>query len=672
MMSTLFSKEFTADDWGKVQDGLYTLSTPSSESGLTGEFAAWVLVLSAGEYIYADGIFGDIKFKYTVLETGCLLVSTAPFAGKIVLTEGKSYVNPGNSYSVDYTGDEINVALGRLLCDQYGAEPEPGCHVIGKDSYNPINLNTVRIPGMYTAFFYNHGPSVLNIYNGTSPIRMHVYSDEDYNTGKKATWQTIEALIYDDGDETTGQEKSEQLYLFFRDIENCDAEDETADYGWARMKLSTGSTVVINNLKSENPHVALSANMGRYLKYLIDNDDQGSSNLLINSDYVNGDTGWIFSEDAEILIFEGTNQIENMFGRNSNGVVVSTKSDEYRGVAVDAAFMPAINGTEDYITASVYVMSPNKATVFAQLQLCDIDGNAINEHISTYDNEFETDSEGDQPITSTFNSYITVTSVAGSELSRIVITLPKIKLFAAQYPVKKISFYFGVTGGGDARFYHPQLEHGRHATSWHMNWYDMWYEFDNARFLNEIPIDRDITIDTIHNQQTLVFSEAEKQFIARYIATGGGGGFVAQDEPPEHTEVLWYCTKNNSAMGYYINNFYAYMNGSWKQLSYKVLESTTPPDDKTVLWINTSPTTSYTNCRPYSKTEPPDLMYYDTNDSKWRPVGAARRPGFIIQREVPNEADSDLMWIHPDTWIARVYYKNKWYPIQAVWGANNI
>lgn len=672
-MSTLFSKEFTSDDWIKVQDNLYTLTIPSSESNLTGDYVGWILVMSAGQYVYANGVFGDISFKYTIIDTAFVLNSNSPFDGKVVLTEGATSVNPGNSYSVDYTGDEVNKALGRLLGDYYGDDTNPGCYLIGKDSYNPINLNTVRVPGMYTAFFYNHGPSVLNVYNGTSPIRMHVYSDEDFaGSGQTALWQTIEALVYTEADPSTQQEAGEQLFLFFRDILHCSADDESVDYGWSKMKLSAGSTVVVNNLKSDNQHISLSANMGRYLKHLLDTDDQGSTNLLINSDFNNGNVGWDLADDATISIFDGTDEVENMFGRNSHGIHVTTESSDYKGASVATAYMPIINGTEQNLTASVYVASPQNSTVFAQIQLCDSNGEPIRNTITAAENDYETGSDTAEPYTVTFASYVAVTTTATAGISRITITLPRVDLFAASFPVKKVSFYFGVVGGGEARFYHPQLEIGKHATSWHLNWYDMWNEFDNARYINEIPIDQDITIDSITNQQTLVFSEAQQKFIAKYIATGGGGGFLIQDTPPDQTEVLWYCTKTDVASGYFANNFYGNTGGSWKQLAYKVIESSTEPDDKTALWVNTNTEKSYSGCRPYSATEPPDLMYYDSTYDKWRVVGAARRPGFVIQKEPPSEEDTDLMWIHPDTWIARVYYNNNWYPIQAIWGADNV
>ena len=670
-MSTLYCKDFTADSWLQLSDDLYTISIPSSESGLTGDYIAWTLVQSAGEYINTNGVYGDISFKYTILNDIFVLNSNAPFDGRIILAEGTTKVEPGRSYSVDYTGDEVNKALGRLLGDAYGDDVDPGCHLIGKDSYNPVNLNTVRVPGAYTAYFYNHGPSVLNVYNGTSPIRMHVYSDEDFaGSGQTAMWQTIEALVYTEADLTTGQEAGEQLFLFYRDILHCSSDDESVDYGWSKMKLSTGSTVVVNNLKSDNQHIALSANMGRYLKHLIDTDDQGTSNLLLNSDFNNGDTGWILSSDASII--EDDNQAENMFGRPSHGILIYTENTDYCGVATDAAYMPIINGTEKNLTASVYVRSATNATVFAQIQLCDENGEAIIQAIETTDNDYETDSESAEPYAVTLSSYMTVTSLANSNLSRITITIPRVDLFATIFSAKKVSFYFGVVGGGEARFFHPQLELGKHPTAWHPNWYDMWFEYDNARYLNEIHLDSDVNIDTIKDQQTFVFSAEEQEFIARYIATGGGGGFVAQDDPPEETEMLWYCTKTNRSANYYAKNFYAYIDGSWKQLAYKVLVSPTQPDDRSTLWVNTSTSKSYSGCRPYSETEPPDLLYYDTTYGKWRVIGAARRPGFIIQREVPAAEDSDLMWIHPDTWIARVYYNNKWYPIQAVWGADNV
>lgn len=686
MSSISYTKSYAIADWTQIptldsEESKYSLVISKSEHLLTNNVVALTLIFTGGEYHYSNGVLGDIRFSYTILDGDITLVTNKPFDGKTIITEGSTNIEPDVSYPLSYTGDEIDQALGRLLGTFYGDESAPGCHLVGRESYNPVNLNEITVPGMYTAYYYNHGPADLNDYNGTSPIRVHVYVDEDYkNTGKTSMWQTIISLAYADADESTGQEAGEQLFLFYRDLKDGPIDDETADYGWAKMKLSTGSTVIVNNLRTPNPNVALSAQMGYYLKYLIDNDEIGSVNMLSNTGFTKDITGWILPEDAQIHPI--TESVFDFYGKNRNFVLIpaSSNSDgQTRGIAInqDKRSLPNINGSERDITLSFYVKTAPGTTVFAKLSLVDSAKNEINVKTMILENEFESDAETGEYM-KTISSFVETTATVSSAdaIARITLTLERPDIFYSSFDAREVAIYFGVIGNTESNtsIYLPQLEVGRHATSWHMHWLDMWDEFDNARYLNEIPIDEKITSKTIKDQQTIVFSEAEAQFIAKYIATGGGGGFVAQKTPPTETELLWYCTETNvyNGVNYIGSNFYAYMNNTWSQLSYKVVQSVDAPADRTSLWVNTNTNESLSGCRPYSETEPPDLCYYDNKYKKWRVVGAAPRPSFIIQASEPAEKDRDLMWIHPDTWIARVYYNNNWYPIQAVWGARNL
>ena len=664
-------------DYSSNESPVYSLTIPGTEHNFGSKFIALTLVFIGGEYIYSNGVLGNIKFSYTIVGDDLVISSNKPFAGKTIITEGVTEIEPDVNYPLQYTGDEIDQALGRLLGTFYGDESSPGCQLVGRESYNPVNLNEVDVPGLYTAYYYNHGPSELNDYNGTSPIRMHVYVDEDFQyTGRTAMWQTITALSYSEADESTGQEAGEQLYLFYRDLNSADIDNASSDYGWAKMKLSTGATVIVNNLRTPNPNIALSANTGYYLKYLIDNDEIGSVNMLSNTGFTRDNTGWLIDKDASIVPIEES--VLDFYGKKRNCVIIpptTSTSAPVRGISIDQSKLPNINGSERDITLSFYVKTTPGVNIFAMIQLVDSQKNYLSLQEEIIENDFESDESG--VYMTTVSSFVekTVTVSDGSAIHRVSVTLNRADIFFSKHDAREVAIYFGVRGttNNSATFYLPQLEVGRHATSWHMNWYDMWNEFDNARNINEIPVTQQMNINTIKNQQTLVFNDAEKQFIARYIATGGGGGFVAQDTPPSETELLWYCTKTGVTGGklYLQANFYAYIDDSWSQLSYKVIQSITEPNDTTTLWINTNPNESLSGCRPYSETEPPDLCYYDTIYKKWRVVGAAPRPSFIIQEAEPKESDRDLMWIHPVTWIARVYYNNNWYPIQAVWGARN-
>ena len=63
------------------------------------------------------------------------------------------------------------------------------------------------------------------------------------------------------------------------------------------------------------------------------------------------------------------------------------------------------------------------------------------------------------------------------------------------------------------------------------SYYDMWAEFDNANYINEVPVSIEYDKDgncLIDNQQTIVYDEDKGAFVNDYVAVGGGGGQAVQ------------------------------------------------------------------------------------------------------------------------------------------------
>ena len=255
--------------------------------------------------------------------------------------------------------------------------------------------------------------------------------------------------------------------------------------------------------------------------------------------------------------------------------------------------------------------------------------------------------------------------------------------------------HFGIRGEGQVRFSNLKMERGKIATDVTLSLAEMWAEFDNANFIRSIPIDLSVNLDSLESGQGLIYQTEQNEdgtissgkWIKKFIATGGGGGFVVQNTPPVSTEVLWYVHGTDNATGYctstsgtgvtlyhYEDAFYYYdesgVDGAgWYPAEYNYTVGDNPPGNTRKMWLNT-------NNGKYSSTESPDLNYYDPNTKSWRIVGSEARPCWVIQDEEPTGADADLMWI-TTSGIASVPYKKPgtdttiWLPIQAIWGNND-
>jgi hypothetical protein len=293
----------------------------------------------------------------------------------------------------------------------------------------------------------------------------------------------------------------------------------------------------------------------------------------------------------------------------------------------------------------------------------------------------------------------------------------------APFEVTHIKMAFGVVGNAAAQFKNLKLERGKIATDGAVTLAEMWTEFDNANYLRTIPIDKDVSMSNLDEKQGLVFTMKKNnpaedttrgRWIRKYLATGGGGGFVVQTTPPTETEVLWYVWPNNeditsedttiidavdalnnngyttsyssegNILKHYKGAFYFYAdngygdfdeNGNpvltgagWYPAESNYAIGDTPPANIYKLWLDT-------DNGKYNQNESPDLKYYDPKWQMWRIVGAEARPCWVIQDTPPEAPDDDLMWI-TTSGIASVPYTKQdgtkiWLPIQAIWGKND-
>ena len=247
-------------------------------------------------------------------------------------------------YLSQYTGAEIDEAISNELGDVYGEENLPGCRLIGKEQANPAYLRETIIPGAYTAIFFTDGPDELM--NNVSPVRMHVYYGPEVDNPNN-TEGLIQTILCG-------------AILYWRNLE---ATDPTMRYVWTRVDLGVQQVTVIDNLKSYSVTAALSANMGRFIKYLIDTLQIGGPNLLFNSGFTNPknpSVGWQFSQCAklsdEYLGFE-SNPKTRIVNIDSN----SLTDGDISTVRITNEYTPVASNTPLEYTASVYVPAVLKA-----------------------------------------------------------------------------------------------------------------------------------------------------------------------------------------------------------------------------------------------------------------------------------------------------------------------
>jgi len=563
------------------------------------------------------------------------------------------------AYKSLYTGHEIDLAVGRILGNTYQENVDPGCYLIGETQDMPENLFQITIPGKYTIFFYyDIGPDNVEIEmpwqtlfktTSVSPIFLQVSYEGNHH------WQRLYI----------------GAHLYYRDL---DLADGSKDYSWKHIDLGVQKVDVIDHLKSERADAALSANMGRHLKSIIDNLVIGNINLADNTGLVRGFDAWSTTHAAYATRDTSKTLCDRpAFKMDASKLISLTESVV---VAQSNAYCTeAIYGMT--YTASTFVSNTTKdGSVFIQITFEDANHQRING--SKYEEIIQPNSE---------------------TWERISVTVTNEYLNA-----KYVKIAFGVNRLTLAHFALPKLEWGVYATQWMPSYYDMWTEFDNANFLNEVPVN--IAYDAqgkclIENQQTIVYNDDKGEFVNEFVAVGGGGGFVQSVEPPVENQVLWYKVPaagpiaDPNHKNSYTQNFKLYHcmgtsdgvddphyeeaivvppsppgstnkypGGTWKRLippalAYYTKDVWMSIHDLERPWLNKDTENVY---------HPATLNYYDTTHKKWRPIGAAPAANWVFGATPP--ADTEKMWIQTPQFVLKFYYDGAWVPIHAIWGEN--
>jgi hypothetical protein len=412
----------------------------------------------------------------------------------------------------------------------------------------------------------------------------------------------------------------------------------------------------------------------------------------------------------------------------------SSDTNVFYGFRTTDAFEVPVNLSDKAFTGSVWVKHLAGATskAYIEIYLCDENHNKLGTaklEVSNGQTAGKSDSSDSgtkyENLTDTYYSYATK-YVSSSEFdedrwTRIYVTITGVDKFIADgtdktnekpYNVSYVMMDFGVQGPGKFRFANLKLERGKVPTDASLSLAEMWEEFDNANYIRTIPVNPDsVSIDKIKDGQGLLFDGDSTEWVAKYLATGGGGGFVVQSTPPENTEVLWYVHGTDSSIGYtttkstdftiessgnktttikggttlyhYEDAFYYYTKdvtsgAGWYPAEKNYHLGDSAPKNPRMFWLKTS-NGKYVK----SGVESPDLMYWDPDElnddnsmGSWKIVGAEARPSWVIQDTPPTGADADLMWI-TTSGIASVPYtdpstgKKIWLPIQAIWGNND-
>ena len=184
------------------------------------------------------------------------------------------------------------------------------------------------------------------------------------------------------------------------------------------------------------------------------------------------------------------------------------------------------------------------------------------------------------------------------------------------------------------------------------SYFDMWREYDNANYSNEVLDDT----DDLKHFDGLVYDENAESYINYPVATGGGGGVVQSATAPAYHEVLWYKYDVNA------NRFYIYdaETDQWvRAFPPFFAQQDEAPADIERGWLDT---------RKASTSVPATLNYYDTKLMTWRPIGAAPGINWVFSDTPPE--NTGLIWIHTPNFIMKLWYDGAWVPIHAIWGTN--
>lgn len=516
-------------------------------------------------------------------------------------------------YNSEYTGPEIDKAVGEVLGSLYGESADPGCHLIGKEQANPQNLYEVNLPGKYTILFYYDADE-----NGSIPLKNIATTpsaegeDEEYASieGNSPIFMTV---TY------SGNHLYQRITigaaLFWRDLLDAD------NHNWTYVNMGVTQTVIVDHLHSTSPNEALSGNMGRELKSMIDNLDIGNINLINNSGLARDSECWNFPTYTTGTVNISRNTNDKYFEKPTFHISATGYSDtDYVSIANSIMYDAVVESGVTY-TASVCVKATSDIEAFIQITYLDVTKNT------------------------TVGSSTNKVSVSANKWTRI-----KTSVLNATGVYARVSF--GIKGNGDVLFALPKLETGSYATQWMPSYYDMWREFDNANFINEVFVDT----DDLKQFDGIFYDETEGNFINYPAATGGGGGFVPSEIEPDHHEVLWYKLDTTANRGYYYNK----QTGRWERTSLPVFyQGEEAPIDTERGWLDT---------RKSSSSVPATLNYHDDTLKKWRPVGAAPGVNWVFS-ETPPE-NTGLIWIQTPNFIMKLWYDGAWVPIHAIWGTD--
>lgn len=533
------------------------------------------------------------------------------------------------SYKSQYTGAEVDLAVSKLLGDDYDNSASPGCKLIGINQDLPQDLNQVTIPGMYTIFFYFNGPE-----NDTehvdfrskmpSPIRMRVY----WEGSKEIQW-----ILYDTD-------------VYYRDIQ--------VTTKWTKVELAAKAIKIIDNLFSDEKESALSANMGRFLKEYIDGRQIGGPNLITNSAFnypYNNYLGWLFPNDGvDVWINIRPDPVmHDQFKTNVNTVQIgASQSAGSNYLSTDPAFMPYSQMTECTYTASAYIdtakmvitdATSGKKYVEASLQI-----SLINDSGSQYIDQ-------SQP------TIIRITEDMVDEKFNLLKPIRITNTFNhTSHKSAKLYVSIGVVTPGNITVHAPKLELGDYATAWTQSYNDQYNEFINAKRFHGVEIDESTQTNPLKQQAGYRYDTTKKKFVLDQLAVGGGGGFISGTTAPTEKQCLWFDKST-------YDGYLRYHNGTnWVQIPIaSIIAGTTSPTDTSKWWLDT---TTEDNIIAAS------LKYYDAARKIWRMPLTSPAKCFTIQATAPE--NKSLIWIHSDTHIPRVYddTTSQWIIMHAAWGEN--
>ena len=596
------------------------------------------------------------------------------------------------AFSSQYTGNELDLAISKVLGDTYRGEGAPGCHLVGDKSETPMNLNDLAIPGKYTVYFFYNGPAdAEGDQFSVSPIFVHVY------WSGQMLYQTIRL----------GPK------LYWRDL-------ISGDLTWKMIDMGVEATRVVDNLYTDKDvdeaagEVALSANMGAELRKMIERRQIGNINLLDCTDVLQGYSNsdnmtkianyWTIESNCEIVreagsvisdistIESGDETAENPWEmqffkvKNPNGGSFTSFGSYIKGTQMIGkyqSFTASVVLKEFKFTNSDINVTDNEhAKVFIKI-VCQRgvgSPSSVTETVETMEYSLKDfiKSFGEDVAFNGGIGKLRVTLNARKYGTTTNTDIRSDNLSDYQNGPFCIRVSFGITDPDGtveyASFYHPKLELGDYATEYNHSANDLRYWYTNTEKIFDADINA-TSGDDFDEQDGLVYSATTKEFNHEAVAVGGGGGFNKYDSlsdaannsridkilvliPGDNTStnpkrlVFWNGTEWISATNP------ALVEADQDTMVYRPINDMVMHDCG---WLNQADETDST---------PAVLNYYDTQRSKWRPVGAMPQKIWHISEEAPTDpALRTLFWIKESTMAPHIYVNGGWRPLLTVWGA---